>query len=382
MNIPAHDLKTQYESIREEIDEAIQDVKNNTDFILGDAVEQFEQAFADYCETEHCVGVSSGTAALRLLYEAIDLEDNDEVITTPFTFVATVEPLLHMGVKPVFADIDPETYNLDPASVEKKITSNTRAIVAVHLYGQPSHFDELRDLADQNDLVLIEDAAQSHGARWKNQRTGSLGDAAAFSFYPGKNLGAFGDAGGITTADDEIAERLRSLRDHGRTEKYAHAEPAFNHRMDGIQGAVLDVKLKHLDDWNEARRSNARYYNEALEDEPVRTPVRARNAEHVYHQYTLRVRHRDDVRTLLNDANIGAGVYYPKPLHLQPSLDELDVSKGDLPVAEEAANQVLSLPVHSMLSDEEREYVVDTLVDALDQTHTSSERNDNFAETL
>ncbi len=379
MNIPAYDLKTQYESIRDEIDDAIERVKNNTDFILGEAVSEFEEAFARYCQVEECVGVSSGTAALRLLYQAVDLEPGDEVITTPFTFIATVEPLLHMGVKPVFGDIDPETYNLDPSSVENKITDDTRAIVAVHLYGQPSGIDKLQELANQHDLYLLEDAAQSHGARWKGQRTGSLGDGAAFSFYPTKNLGAFGDAGGLTTSNDKLADQFRSLRDHGRTEKYDHAVPGFNHRMDGIQGAILDVKLKHLDDWNEQRRANATFYNRALEHQPVSTPTPAENAEHVYHQYAIRVLHRDQIVNYLNEKGIGSGVYYPTPLHLQPSLESLNYSEGDLPHAEEAANKVLSLPVHSLLTEDERNYVLDTLINALEQTHTSSEQAGTLA---
>lgn len=369
MSIPAHDLKTQYESIRDEIDDALRTVKENTDFILGEAVERFEENFASYCGTDSCIGVSSGTSALRLVYEAYGLEEGDEVITTPFTFIATVEPLVHMGVEPVFSDIDPETYNLDPESVEEKITGDTKAIVAVHLYGQPSGIDELRDLAESHDLPLIEDAAQAQGARWKGDRAGSLGDAATFSFYPGKNLGAFGDAGGITTDDEELAERIKGLRDHGRSDRYAHAVPGFNHRMDGLQGAVLDVKLDHLDDWNETRRSNADFYNEALEELPVTTPAVAGGAEHVFHQYVVRVDHRDDVKEILHDRDIGAGVHYPKPLHRQPSLEFLPYEEGDFPEAETASEEVLSLPVHSLLEPAQRETVVEALREAIDRTH-------------
>lgn len=369
MTIPAHDLKSQYDSIKNEIDEALQAVKDNTDFILGEAVERFEENFASYCGSDHCVGVSSGTSALRLVYEAYGLEEGDEVITTPFTFIATVEPLVHMGVEPVFSDIDLETYNLNPADLEEKITPNTKAIVAVHLYGQPSGIDELRSIADRHDLPLIEDAAQAHGARWKGNRAGSLGDVATFSFYPGKNLGAFGDAGGITTDDEGLAERIRGLRDHGRSDKYAHAVPGFNHRMDGFQGAVLDVKLKHLDDWNEIRRSNARYYNEALEDLPVTTPTVVEGAEHVFHQYAVRVDHRDNVQDFLLERDIGAGVHYPKPLHRQPSLEFLSYEEGDFPEAERASRKVLSLPVHSLLEASDRVTVVETLREAIEETH-------------
>lgn len=373
MSIPAHDLKTQYESIRDEIDEALRTVKENTDFILGEAVERFEENFASYCGTDHCIGVSSGTSALRLVYEAYGLGEEDEVITTPFTFIATVEPLVHMGVEPVFADIDPTTYNLDPDDVERKITEDTEAIVAVHLYGQPTGIDRLREIAEAHDLPLIEDAAQAQGARWRGDRAGSLGDAATFSFYPGKNLGAFGDAGGITTDDDELAETIRGLRDHGRSDKYAHAVPGFNHRMDGLQGAVLDVKLNHLDDWNDTRRSNAQFYNDQLRDLPVTTPTVADGAEHVYHQYAIRVDHRDAVKDILHERDIGAGVHYPKPLHRQPSLEFLPYEDGDFPEAEAASREVLSLPVHSLLEPADRETVVEALGEAIEQTHSAEE---------
>jgi dTDP-4-amino-4,6-dideoxygalactose transaminase len=370
MEIPAHNLKQQYESIKEEIDSSLRDVIDNTDFILGDAVESFETNFAEFCETDYAIGVSSGTAALRLVYEALGISDGDQVITTPFTFVATAEPLLHMGAEPVFVDIDPENYNLDPNRVEDAITDRTKAIVFVDLYGQPSGVDQLREIARSHDIPLVEDAAQAHGARWKNEPAGSLGDVATFSFYPGKNLGAFGDAGGITTSDESLANSIKSLRDHGRTEKYDHARPGFNFRMDGLQGAVLDVKLNYISDWNEKRRKNAQFYENQLKDIPVVTPSVATNAKHVFHQYAIRTQNRDAVKEHLNDHDIGAGIHYPKPLHLQPAMDELSYSRNDFPEAEKAAKEVLSLPVHSMLDKSQLEVVVDTLENAIEGTGT------------
>ncbi len=361
MEVPTLDLAKQYEKIQAEIDAEIEEVIEDTAFILGPAVEKFEGAFADYCSAEECVGVNSGTAALQLIYEATGIEAGDEVITTPFTFIATVEPLVHLGAKPVFADIDPDTYNLDPEKVEAKITSDTKAIMAVHLYGQPAPMKQLRDLAEKHDLLLLEDAAQSHGARYKGDRVGGLGEAAAFSFYPGKNLGAFGDAGAVTTDNPKIADQIRELRDHGRAGKYAHATLGHNERMDGLQGAVLAAKLNHLDKWNEGRRENADFYNRRLADLPVKTPEVAEYAEHVFHQYVIRADNRDRVVETLREQDIGAGVHYPEALHLQPCLNELGYSKGDLPVAEKAANEVLSLPVFSALTEAQKNYVCEQL---------------------
>ncbi len=361
MEVPTLDLHGQYMNLKEEIDAAMGEVLDNTAFILGPAVEEFEKDFAEYCGTDYCIGVNSGTAALQLIYEAIGLQPGDEVITTPMTFIATAEPLVHMGIKPVFADINPETYNIDPAKVEEKITDNTTAIIAVHLYGQPADMDELQKLADLHDLKLIEDSAQSHGSKYNGQRVGGLAEASAFSFYPGKNLGAFGDAGAITTNDSKLVEKLQKLRDHGRDEKYGHSMLGHNERMDGFQGAVLGVKLKYLEQWNEGRRKNAAFYNEKLEKMPVLTPHVADYAEHVFHQYVIRVKNRDKVVEGLHSHDIGAGVHYPIPLHRQPSLSLLGYREGDFPVSEKVASEVLSLPVFSALTEEQLQYVVDTL---------------------
>jgi len=366
MEVPTLDLKKQYDDLRQEIDSALKEIKENTAFILGPGVERFEESFAEYCGAEECVGVNSGTAALQLIYEALELKDGKEVITTPFTFIATVEPLLHLGAQPVFADIDPETFNLDPAEVEKKITDKTEAIVAVHLYGHPQDMDPLKELAETHDLKLIEDAAQAHGAYYKNQRVGSLCDAGAFSFYPGKNLGAFGDAGGVTTDNPELADKVKKLRNHGRAGKYSHSFRGHNERMDGFQGAVLDVKLNHLDGWNAGRKKNADFYNSKLSDLVLQTPVVADYAEHVYHQYVIRVKNREDVACYLQDNNIGAGVHYPIPLHKQPSMSVLGYNDRDFPAAEKAAEEVLSLPVFSALEPEQLEYVVKTVREAVE----------------
>lgn len=365
MQIPVHDLHRQYETIRDEIDAALREVLENTAFVLGEPVESFEEAFGDYCGTRHCLGVSSGTAALKLIYRALDLQPGDEVITTPFTFVGTVEPLLHMGVRPVFADIDPNTFNLDPERVAERIGPDTRAVVAVDLYGQVADYERLAALADDHDLTLIEDAAQAHGARWKDRRAGSLGDVAAFSFYPSKNLGAYGDAGGITTSDSTLARRLEQLRDHGREDKYRHAVPGYNERLDGFQGAVLSVKLRHLDAWSRARREHAAFYDEQLSDLPVETPTVASYAQHVYYQYVVRVAQRDAVRDQLQERGVGAAVHYPRPVHLQPALRDLGYGEGDYPRAEAAAAEVLSLPVFAQLTREELDYVVTQLREVL-----------------
>ncbi len=365
LQVPTLNLKKQYELIKPEIDSALQEVIDQTAFILGPAVERFEKAFSGYCQVDETIGLNSGTAALQLLYEAVGIKRGDEVITTPFTFIATVEPLVHMGVKPVFVDIDPDTYNLDPRLIEEKITENTTAIMAVHLYGHPAPMDELAEICKKHDLLLLEDAAQSHGATYKGRPVGGLARGGAFSFYPGKNLGAFGDAGAVTTDDPQLAQKIRDLRDHGRAGKYSHIMLGHNERMDGFQGAVLDVKLKHLQEWTKIRQENANFYTNQLSSLPVKTPVVADYATHVYHQYVIQVDDRDAIVEQLREAGIGAGVHYPTPLHLQPGLQQLGYSPGDLSVSEKAADRVLSLPVFALLSSEQKDYVVSTLTDLL-----------------
>jgi dTDP-4-amino-4,6-dideoxygalactose transaminase len=355
--IPLVDLKAQYAALKPEIDAALQRVLDSAAFILGREVEEFERAFAAYCGTGHAIGVASGTAALHLALLACGLEPGHEVITTPFTFIATAEAIYHTGARPVFVDIDPRTYNLDPALVEAAIGPRTRAIVPVHLYGRPAGMDGLLEVARRHGLRVIEDAAQAHGARYRGRRVGTLGDAACFSFYPGKNLGAYGDGGMVTTNDPEIAGRLRMLRDHGRTDKYAHRIIGYGERLDALQAAILQVKLGHLDAWNAERRRAAQRYRSLLAGSPVVLPLDAGDAESAYHLFVIRVYERDRVLKDLKAGGVGAGIHYPIPLHLQEACAHLGYRPGSFPHAELAANEVLSLPLYPEISQSQQEEV-------------------------
>ncbi len=355
--IPLVDLKAQYAALRPEIDAAMQRVLENTAFILGREVEEFEGAFAAYCGAQHAIGVASGTAALHLALLACGVESGDEVITTPHTFIATAEAISHAGARPVFVDIDPTTYNLDPALVEAAIGPRTRAIVPVHLYGRPADMDGLLEVAGRHGLRVIEDAAQAHGARYKGRRVGTLGAVGCFSFYPAKNLGAYGDGGMVTTDDPEIAERIRMLRDHGRTDKYAHQIIGYGERLDALQAAVLQVKLRHLDEWNDQRRRAAQRYRSLLDGSPVVLPADPRDAESVYHLFVIRVPERDRVLRDLKVGGIGAGVHYPIPLHLQAACAHLGYRPGSLPHAELVTNEILSLPLYPEVSRSQQEEV-------------------------
>jgi dTDP-4-amino-4,6-dideoxygalactose transaminase len=349
--IPLVDLEAQYEAIRSEIDAAIRRVVESRRFILGPEVVAFEEAFAAYCGVRYAVGVASGTAALDLALRACGIGQGDEVITTAMTFVATVGAIRHVGATPVLVDIDPRTYNIDPTQIESMITSQTKAIVPVHLHGQPADMDPILEIARAHGLRVIEDAAQAHGALYKGRRAGSMGDAAIFSFYPGKNLGAYGDAGAVVTDDEEIATFVRLARDHGRTKKYVHEAEGFNERMDGLQGAILRAKLAHLDDWNEARRAHAARYRALLRDLDLVLPYELPGARSVYHIFCIRVQQRDAVLEGLRAMGIGAGVHYPIPIHLQPAFAYLGYAEGAFPVAEEAGRQFLSLPLYPELTD-------------------------------
>ncbi|NPA90037.1 MAG: DegT/DnrJ/EryC1/StrS family aminotransferase [Chloroflexi bacterium] len=361
MHIPMVDLKAEYKTIQEALDAAIQRVVQNAQFILGPEVEAFEEAFAAYCGARHAVGVASGTAALFLTLAALDIGPGDEVITTPFTFFATASTIVHRGAKPVFVDIDPQTYNLDPHQVEDAITPRTRAIVAVHLFGHPAEMDPLRDIAERHGLWLVEDAAQAHGAEYKGRRVGTLGDVACFSFYPAKNLGAYGDAGAVVTNSDEVAERVRRLRNHGQARRYYHVEVGYAERMDGLQGAVLRAKLPYLDQWNEARRAAAHRYNQGLAPLDLVLPYEAPHVRHVYHVYTLRTDARDQLIQRLAERGIPTAVHYPRPLHLQPAFAFLGYGEGAFPVAERMAREVFSLPMHPHLTPEQQEYIIQAL---------------------
>lgn len=363
--IPLADLQAQYAAIQPEIDTAISRVLADSSFILGREVRAFEEEFAAYCGAEHCIGCGNGTDALELALEALGVGPGDEVITVSHTFIATAEAISRLGATPVFVDIRPDTQLIDPAAVEAAITPRTRALLPVHLYGQTADLEAILEIARRHGLKVIEDAAQAHGARYRGRRAGSFGDLATFSFYPGKNLGAYGDAGAITTNDPALADWLRRARDHGRQSKYEHQFLARSSRMDGLQGAVLRVKLRHLDAWTEARRHLAARYTERLADLPGVEPVTvAADCEPVYHLYVVRVPERDRVLADLRSRGIDAGVHYPIPLHLQPAYAHLGLGAGSLPETERAAREVLSLPLYPEMGEE----AVDRVVAALETT--------------
>lgn len=361
--IPLVDLHAQYETIKPEIDAAIQRTIDNTAFILGPEAKKFEEHFAEFCNVKHAIGLDSGTAALHLAMMALGIGAGDEVITTAHTFIATAEPISLLGARPVFVDIDPRTYNLDPEKLSAAITPRTKAIIPVHLYGQPAEMDPILEIANARHIPVIEDAAQAHGATYRNRSVGTMGLMACFSFYPGKNLGAYGDAGALVTNDDTLAAKIRMLRDHGRTTKYEHEITGYGFRLDGIQGAVLDVKLKHLPQWNAARRAHADYYTELLAnvDDSIVTPYEPAHVQAVYHLYVIRTRKRDALLQYLKDHDIEAGIHYPVPLHLQPVYKNLGYARGAFPETEQAAGEILSLPLYPELTHAQMERVVETM---------------------
>jgi len=363
MEVPYFDLTAQYELLRAEITAAIDDVCGKAAFILGEQVEQFEHGFAEYCGVKHCVALNSGTSALHLALLAAGIGAGDEVITTSDTFIATAEAIHYTGATPVFVDIHPSTANIDPAQIEKVITPRTRAIIPVHLYGRPVDLDAIAEIAHRRRLTLIEDACQAHGARYHGKRVGGFGQSAAFSFYPGKNLGAYGEGGALTTNDDEIAKLARSLRSHGETSRYQHAYIGYNYRMDGFQGAVLNVKLEHLDEWTAKRQEYAALYRQLLADAPVDLPEDAPDVDCVYHLFVVYVNQRDKVRSELADRGVQTAVHYPKPVHLQGAFQHLGYHPGSLPHAERACERVLSMPIFPEMSREQVEYAARALVE-------------------
>jgi dTDP-4-amino-4,6-dideoxygalactose transaminase len=360
MQIPFVDLKVQHEAIREELDREFRKVFEKTAFIMGPTLAEFEEAFARYCGVKHAIGVANGTDALLLALKAFGIGPGDEVITAVNTFIATAEAIVHAGATPVFVDCDPQTYTLDVSQVWAKISSRTKAIIPVHLYGQPADMDLIVELAKNRGLHVIEDAAQAHGATYRGRKAGSMGHVACFSFYPAKNLGAYGDAGAVVTNDDAIALTVRKLRDHGGVEKYRHDLVGYNSRLDTLQAAVLLVKLRYLDAWNRRRQENARLYDELLAEVPgVVTPKVLEGATHVYHLYVIRVERgsRDELQRFLRERGVHAGIHYPQPLHLTPALRFLGYTAGDFPIAERFASQILSLPMYPELTREQIEYV-------------------------
>jgi len=352
IKVPYLDLKAQYQSIKPEIDAAIARVLDSCQFVLGSEVAGFEQEFANYCDTTGCIALNSGTSALHLALLAAGVGAGDEVITVPFTFVASVAAIIYAGARPVLVDIDPRSFTMDPTAIESAITPRTKAILPVHLYGQPADMDPIMDVARKHGLVVIEDAAQAHGAKYKGRAVGSIGDMACFSFYPGKNLGAYGEGGAVTTSNDKYAQTVRMLRDWGQDRKYHHVLRGYNYRMEGFQGAVLRVKLRHLEVWTNARRNLVGLYNRLLAEAGVETPSEMSWAHHVYHVYTLRTADRDGMHAFLQEEGIQTGIHYPVPAHLQPAYSDLGYGRGAFPRSEEAANQVLSLPLYPELPSE------------------------------
>jgi len=344
--IPFVDLKSLHSEIKEELREVFDRVLRESSFVLGPEVHRFEQEFAAYVGTKHCVALSNGTAALQLALASLGVGPGDEVITVPHTFIATAEAITAVGARPVFVDIDPVSFTMDPALLEAGITPRTRAIIPVDLYGQMADMDPIVQIASQHGIPVIEDACQAHGAEYKGRKAGAFGAAGCFSFYPGKNLGACGEGGAVTTDDAELANRVRLWRDHGSSKRYEHIFPGLNMRMDGIQGGVLSVKLKYLDQWNNLRRSAAAQYDAALRDTDIKTPTAMDYGRHVYHLYVVQSDDRDALRESLSSAGIESGLHYPTPLHLQEAYRSLGYERGDFPVTEKLTKRILSLPMY------------------------------------
>jgi dTDP-4-amino-4,6-dideoxygalactose transaminase len=355
--IPFMDLKTQYHSIKGEIDEAVIRTLESTQFVLGKEVEAFEEEFAAFCGTKHAVAVNSGTSALHLALLAAGIGPGDEVITTPATFVATVAAIVYTGAKPVFVDIDPESYTIDPGGIEKVISKKTKAILPIHLYGQTADMDPITGIAEKHGLIVVEDAAQAHGAEYKGRRAGSIGGLGCFSFYPGKNLGAYGEGGIVVTDNPDYVRTVKMLRDWGQERKYDHVLKGFNYRMDGIQGAILRVKLRYLEKWTEARIAHAALYDKLLKDTRTIIPKKMPYGRHVYHIYALRITEREALQKYLNEHNIQNGIHYPYPVHMLKAYEDLGYRKGDFPVAEKVFDEQLSLPMFAELKDIEIEEV-------------------------
>lgn len=352
LNVPYLDLKAQYQSIKLEIDAAIASVLESCQFVLGAEVTGFEQEFAKYCGASECIALNSGTSALHLALLAAGIGPGDEVITVPFTFVASVAAIAYTGATPVLVDIDRRSFNIDTSAIEAKITARTKAILPVHLYGQPADMYPIMEIARRHRLVVVEDAAQAHGAKYRGQPVGGIGDITCFSFYPTKNLGAFGEAGAVTTNNIGYARAIRMLRDWGQDQKYHHVIRGFNYRMEGLQGAVLRVKLRHLERWIEARRAIAHRYDDLLANSDVERPAEMPWARHVYHLYTLRTDDRSRLQGALHAQRIQSGIHYAVPVHLQPAYSDLGYRRGAFPESERAAGQVLSLPLYPELSEQ------------------------------
>ena len=366
MSVPMVDLKIQYEAIHDEIMAAVQSVIQSTHFILGPEGKALEDSIAAYHGVKHAIAVASGTDALHLALLAAGINRGDEVITTPFTFIATAEAASYIGAVPVFVDIDPISFNIDISKIEAAITKKTKAIIPVHLYGASVEMDGLMQMAKKHGLKIIEDCAQSFGAEYHGKKTGAFGDMGCFSFFPSKNLGAYGDGGMVITDDAKLAERMHSLRNHGSRVRYYHDEIGYNSRLDEIQAAILRIKFKHIDEYNAKRRDNAFLYNKLLAGTGIQTPSEQKSTKHVFHQYTIRVKNRDAVKQKLDAGNVTSSmIYYPVPLHVQAAYKGLGMKSGSFPNAEQAALEVLSLPMYPELTEEQIKLVADALKKAL-----------------
>ncbi len=370
-NIPLVGLFDQYQTIKPEVDAAIENIITRSAFVGGEEVKLFEKEFAAYCEAKACVGVGNGTDALYLALRALGIGAGDEVITVAHTFIATSEAISMTGATPIFIDVVENTMVMDPALIEAAITPRTKAIIPVHLYGQSCDMDAIMEIARKHDLKVVEDAAQAHGGRWRGQRVGSIGDAATFSFYPGKNLGAFGDAGAVVSQDEELIERIRMLANHGRLEKYTHKMEGVNSRLDGMQAAILRVKLRQLDEWNQKRRQIADVYRDQLTDRGIVLPTAHEHAEPVWHLFVIRVADRERLMSLLKDEGIATGIHYPVPLHQQPAYEDRRASY-DLPVTERVAQEVMSLPMYPELTQEPIEHICNAVAAAFAETGSAA----------
>ena len=366
--VPLLDLRAQFSKVGDEVWRELREVAESTCYVLGPKVAAFERAFAAHVGVKHCVGVNSGTSALHLALICAGVKPGDEVITVPMTFIATSWAISYAGATPVYVDVDPVTYTMDPEQVERAITPRTRALLPVHLYGQPADLRALQDISNRHGIPLIEDAAQAHGARYRGQPAGSFGLCGCFSFYPGKNLGGYGEGGAVVTNDDRIASRLRSLRDHAQQQRYHHDEIGFNYRMDAFQGAVLGVKLRYLERWTEARRFLAERYSKGLAGLPLQLPVEAVGRQHVWHLYVVLARERDRLRTELEARSVQTGLHYPIPLHLQRAYAHLSYARGEFPVAERIGSECLTLPLFPEMTIRQQDAVIEALSDVLQET--------------
>jgi dTDP-4-amino-4,6-dideoxygalactose transaminase len=365
MPIPMVDLKAEYNSLKKEIDQKVKKVLKSGHFILGPEVESLEKNIAEYCNTQFSVGVASGTEALHLALIACGVGKGDEVITTSFTFVATAEVVSHLGAQPIFIDINQNNFNIDTKLIASKITKRTKAIIPVHLYGQASDMDPIFEIAREKDLMIIEDCAQAFGSEYKGRKVGSIGDVGCFSFYPSKNLGCYGDGGMVVTSNRDIYQKVKLLRQHGAEEQYNHKVLGFNSRLDEMQAAILGVKLKYLDEWNDIRRERAKLYNMYLADKDIILPVEESYNRHIYNQYTIRIKNRDKIREGLQKEKIASAVHYPIPLHQQPIYKNISCEEGGLVVSERISKEVLSLPIYPYINPEQIKKVSDCLIELI-----------------